>query len=438
MFNYIAPGDTSTFENACVLLIEKFKDVINEHVIKEYFSGNPNDLGGRCAGVPGQVGSNQGGERQGGSLKNKLSALLAHMTKNERQNPYHFIVAMARMSIFHGDLRTFASTPTRTKDDYNIIRDVCCANHLPPEFAYAVCRIGDENNERVRLVDALSSNNIGDEIAIHLPSISRLSTSLRVMLEHEKSDLERAPIAMNAVGWVKEVDWSKPNECIKALYDLTMQQGRYLFEDLCKKCIEDTPEAKVGEDLYSYLRRRAHRTFQGCDGANKRAFRVVSDAIKGKSKKGRKKGPSEKEKQLEAEKWAIVDNNEEGMFGIDADAVDIWAALGEETDLIEDEEELCQMTDSSARVVVPRELGDWTTVLINRKDRTVQCNCEAYNFHRDCFEVRLFEFIIFDRHPPCELVSAADAANWGTIRRKFLTLAKVHGDVLFEGSSRTC
>jgi hypothetical protein len=53
------------------------------------------------------------------------------------------------------------------------------------------------------------------------------------------------------------------------------------------------------------------------------------------------------------------------MFGIDADAVDIWAALalGEETDLIEDEEELCQMTDSSDRVVVPRELGEWTTCL---------------------------------------------------------------------------
>jgi hypothetical protein len=211
------------------------------------------------------------------------------MTKNERQNPYHFTVAMARMSFFHGDLRTFASTPTRTKDDYNIIRDVCCANHLPPEFAYAVCRIGDENNERVRLMDALASNNIGDEIAIHLPSISRLSTSLRVMLEHEKSDLERAPIAMNAVGWVKEVDWSKPNECITALYDLTMQQGRCLFEDLCKKCIEDTPEAKVGEDLYSYLRRRAHQTFQGCDGAKKEHSELFPMQSKARVKKeGRK------------------------------------------------------------------------------------------------------------------------------------------------------
>ena len=66
MMSFISPHDSRVFQVATEMLIEEFSQWLSPYIIKTYLNGNPNDLGGACAGPCGTVASNQGGERRGG------------------------------------------------------------------------------------------------------------------------------------------------------------------------------------------------------------------------------------------------------------------------------------------------------------------------------------------------------------------------------------
>jgi len=86
------------------------------------------------------------------------------------------------------------------------------------------------------------------------------------------------------------------------------------------------------------------------------------------------------------------------------------------------------MNESNSRVVIPRALGDWTRVVLDLRSNTVACDCEDYNFGRDCFHCCLFEVLQFAKYPQENASFAAD--NWQSIREKLMTLVKAHGEIL--------
>jgi len=83
------------FLTAIEMLKSKFKEHLSVNIIKTYLNGNPNDLGGCCAGPAGTVASNQGGERRGGWMKKKISSILKMYGMTTTVNPVYFLIAAA-------------------------------------------------------------------------------------------------------------------------------------------------------------------------------------------------------------------------------------------------------------------------------------------------------------------------------------------------------
>ena len=65
LFNYL-PG-VEEFRQAMILFLLEYDAFINDHIRANYLDPeHPHKLGGRVAGLPGQVGSTNGGEKKGG------------------------------------------------------------------------------------------------------------------------------------------------------------------------------------------------------------------------------------------------------------------------------------------------------------------------------------------------------------------------------------
>lgn len=87
---------SSRLPSSVQMLIDEFKPYLNDNIIKQYLNGNPNDLGGCCAGPAGTVASNQGGERRGGWIKRGLHSTLKSYGLAKTVNPIYFLIAAAK------------------------------------------------------------------------------------------------------------------------------------------------------------------------------------------------------------------------------------------------------------------------------------------------------------------------------------------------------
>jgi len=73
--NYIPPKNGKDFvgfiDKHCEWHEHRYGDIEKQidHIRKTYFNHDPRCLGGRAAGIPGQTGSNNGGEKRGGIIK---------------------------------------------------------------------------------------------------------------------------------------------------------------------------------------------------------------------------------------------------------------------------------------------------------------------------------------------------------------------------------
>ena len=85
MFNFIRGRDV--FKHAMMLFIEEYRSNINEHVRANYLDPcDPRKLGGRAAGIQGQVGSTNGLEKRGGIWQEQWKALRKNHSENDRDN----------------------------------------------------------------------------------------------------------------------------------------------------------------------------------------------------------------------------------------------------------------------------------------------------------------------------------------------------------------
>ena len=125
-FNYLV--STEDLEQATEILMSKYPQAFN----------GPS-LGGRCLGLPGQVSSNQGGERRGGIVKEHHVRIVRSFPKEEKSNIIHLMTAVAVDIQTTIQLNEFATKPVRELSDYGlarIISDYDEKGNLVPEALY--------------------------------------------------------------------------------------------------------------------------------------------------------------------------------------------------------------------------------------------------------------------------------------------------------------
>lgn len=96
-----------------------------KHIRSTYLNHDPCRLGGRAAGLPGQSGSNNSGEKKNNLVKDALASITRHLKGDEKQNIIYVIAACAHDLRVEDELQSvFAVTPTRSIDEYNMLRDI--------------------------------------------------------------------------------------------------------------------------------------------------------------------------------------------------------------------------------------------------------------------------------------------------------------------------
>ena len=80
----------------------------------------------------------------------------------------------------------------------------------------------------------------------------------------------------------------------------------------------------------------------------------------------------------------------------------------------ETEQESLKTMMKSERVAYPRQLGDWITLTINGREKSVKCNCERCNFDGKCEYVATFDCLQFNKAPDAKCMLPSEGFDWNT------------------------
>ena len=476
MMTFIPPDDIESYRTAVDLLLEEFDEYLSDNFRSQYLTGDPNDLGGLCAGRSGEVASTQGAERRGGWIKSCLADVreVFSLSDNPR-NPLFFLAAAAwDGERKQNDIANLTTTPNRKKAEiaYDALRTIarykvpdsdeqlrCDAKqhgNWCPDWLYHLCTTviiegGVMVTKEVCLHDVLGKKNT--EFKITFPSLSALFTELKLMLLEQVQIYSGAPMSlqtssMSSEGVQKML--KDPSGCIKVLSSMDSMSQKRLKVRIQQRLRDNTHVRKQNEDLCTFIHRRAQRD-EG-KGAGDR-FATKCDKSRGttkKSRKGKSKSSKKHAEKLESDKWG-EEKDEEGGLDYFLEMKDVWGDDVEIEDLMtmiekdcsesntaeekEDEkkgdvfrinaEELATRNSASItseRVRVLRELGDGPTVCVTSDCEKMCCNCEMFNRWRICRHIIWMEVLHFKKYPAGDVSDAED--DWDTIRETILGLLK--------------
>jgi len=128
--NYIPPKDKEDHESFIDLMWERHDERLGtdekhrEHVASTYLSKNPLKLGGRVVGLPGQSGSNNGGEKKGGGIKDRWRRITKRLASDVVKSPVFIVAAIAKDLMMSPDISEFAWKPVRSIHDYDLLRRI--------------------------------------------------------------------------------------------------------------------------------------------------------------------------------------------------------------------------------------------------------------------------------------------------------------------------
>lgn len=428
-FNYLV--STEDLEQATELLKSKYPQAFNEHMVTQYF-GCPTDLGpslgGRCLGLPGQVSSNQGGERRGGIVKEHHVRIVRSFPKEEKSNIIHLMNAVAVDIQTTIQLNEFAMKPVRELSDYGlarIISDYDEKGNLVPEALYMICK--DEAGDIVRTPDVLGKDD--KNFKIYIPTSSRLYTSINQIWEGRDSMSSSIPYHQQMATNTHLQNSKTVQGCNEILGRMGREEKQNFKNVLIDNLSRNTPKKHETEDLSSYLNRRAHRN---PDFKQHKSIKIQ------KKRRGRNnKKKKEMQIMLDIEKWGKEnkekeneEKNNEGdiddisitFFGDEDNEEDIFLHVVNADNLDHNAEDLLQMKEKSTRINCAKELGDWITSTINAHSRTVTCNCEDYLFRGTCCHSASFELIHFGKYPHSSHIGCNE--NWVNKRKDVLKVIK--------------
>lgn len=150
--NFVCPKYSEDFSGFIDAVWERHGDLIGklgetrvQHIKKTYLNHDPRHLGGRAAGLPGQSGSNNSGEKKNNTIKDYLKTITRFVSGDERKNVMFVMGACALDLYLEDDVATsFACKPVPQLDDYNLLRHTDNharhnTGHLLMDFQYMVC-----------------------------------------------------------------------------------------------------------------------------------------------------------------------------------------------------------------------------------------------------------------------------------------------------------
>lgn len=438
-FNYLV--STEDLGHATELLKDKYPNAFNEHMVKQYF-GCPTEigpsLGGRCMGLPGQVGSNQGGERRGGIVKEHHARIVRWCPREERSNMIHLMTAVAVDIQTTLPAKDFAWQPVRDATDYGLARIISDHDkgNLVPEALYMICK--DSAGDIIRPSDVLGHEN--ECFKIYMPTSSRLYTTINQIWEGRNSMASSIPYYQQMESNTHLQSSKSMKGCNIILGHMTDEDKKMLKTSLINNLSRNTSKIHDTEDLSSYLYRRAHR-----NPFSKQHKSIIKQKKRlGKNTRQKK---NKKDEMLDVEKWGLetgdaeadnvnktkytdkdkqhdesVDDISETFFGDEDNEQEIYMHVVNADRINPNDEDLLQMTEKVTRVNCFRELGDWITLTINASGQTVTCDCEDYIFRCTCCHSASFELIHFGVLPHKSHTGSNE--NWVNKRKDALKVLK--------------
>jgi len=445
--NYIPPMHKEDFEAFIDLMRDRHHDKLEtkqekneaqrEHVNKTYLSYDPLRLGGRGAGIPGQSGSNNGGEIRGGNIKNKWRHVTKKCSKVAKKSVVYIVGAVAMDLMMCPNLndtkKGFAYKPVRDESDYGLLRRISKFNLdgddnalLPHDIQYMICTEYGSHTADVNPHEVIGNGNVS--CSFQLPTASRVLTSLRQMEESTN---------IMADSWLENsvVDVTSTTNSYQKC-NISKEKKRRLKMDLLHNLFANVPGRKNGESFRSFVNRRLQRN-PSVKTTSKTATRVKNkkarkekktvrtplDIQREKDKHGNEadKSSDKKEKKKRAGK---KENIEEYLYWTDefeeAEILDLLSKEGFKD--LDADETLQSIAEEKERVGPPRQLGDWIQVDCDHVNKRVTCCCEDYNFDGMCFHVATFEVLQFGKLPDgdCEF----ENEHWGEIRKKCIKVLK--------------
>ena len=468
--NYIPPKYESDFKSYIDLMRERHDDRLStkhenneahkRHVYNSYLSHDPKRLGGRAVGIPGQGGSNNGGEARGGEIKNSWRSITKKCNKEAKKSPLFIVAAVAMDLMMLPNLtqdeykpdktNQFAFKPPKSEHDYDFLRRINKFNiesnpdgNLPSNAQYMMATNYGKHAEVIDFCKVIGNGSCS--CTFQLPSCSRVLTSLRAMEQTEDNSadswLENPVVDVHAT-------LNSYQKCRNFLNQkMTKEKKKQLHNDLWHNLVTNTPGKKDGESFRSFVRRRLQRnpsdkttnrtiTRRAAKKARKVKVQTPLDVQREKDKHGvsskragKKMGKTNKKikgknKKSKASKDGEEAGIEEYLYWTDEfDEEDILKFLNDhgfkdcDSDLW-----LKSIAEESTRVGPKRELGDWVEVDVDAERRVVTCNCEDFNFDGFCYHVATFELLQFGVMPGdgCE----NDTENWVEIRKKCIRVLK--------------
>ncbi|EJK76583.1 hypothetical protein THAOC_01645, partial [Thalassiosira oceanica] len=126
--NYLTPNCKEDYDAFIDLLTEKYPRIMNgetpqsKHISTFYLTKDPRKLGGRAVGPAGTPGSNNGGEKKGGTIQKKFADLTKKYSNKEKKNPIHICIAIAYDQHGSPHFSKFATSPIKHSDDFDMVR----------------------------------------------------------------------------------------------------------------------------------------------------------------------------------------------------------------------------------------------------------------------------------------------------------------------------
>ena len=424
MISKIPCGDVVTFNHALEGLLEKYGDRATNNIKNSYFSGNPCDLGGCCCHRPGEMMSTQGCEKRGGQVKKAHEQILAHYSdkKKESKNPLHMLAAVARDGAFKmkrsDTLAEFSAEPRRkgkfadkALDELRHLSDYKPAKtsrkkpkivNMRSTFLYSAVEVDGK--------EVAPETVLGDETKSFAWSFPTASCLLTSMSMYEKEKREKGSGGPSELQPSSTKDLKDPEYLGGLLTALPVKKRKELKEKLTANRLANLPERQPGEDVVSYLYRRAHRESaeNALDDlylydeeetkkkpAEKRIEEVVEEKLALDKEAGEMEDSACSARPAEASpKYQSKDFQIDGDGGVLEEAVSDMAAS--------EEEEGSARETVRDRVRVKRELGDWIKTEYNydaKKGGSICCDCERFNYWGYCQHCLYVEVVHLSKFP---------------------------------------
>ena len=416
-----------------------------KHIRTTYLNHDPCQLGGRAAGLPGQSGSNNSGEKKNNLIKDALTSITRHLKGDEKHNIIYVLAACAHDLRVEDELGlVFAVTPTRSIDDYNMLRDVyreALNNKKDPsslklilDLQFAVVTTRD----KTRIIDVCDV--IGDSIpsfTLHIPTASTVYTHVR-----QQDDLQRSSVSVASYSEQRSNRHcgddmiTTPKQACVILKDYSRNLMRSLYQNLIQDCLANTPGCKPGETFWSFVHRRCQRNPE--IGSTVQTARRLKEQKKAISKQNRAKREAAEQVSLDAMKYNEQPSTAEGdaqkctELSILTDGKEEWLDDGSAEEMIqlltnlefdlEGDAMLNSLMAESNRITLKRQLGSWIEVEVDASKGRVTCNCEDYNFHYLCVHQVTMEVLQFGKLPNNKCSKHHE--NWKEIRAECIRYLK--------------